>query len=268
MNVLESNFHPILAKSRKRIPSNYYLYLQYIFSMKKHIFSLLFLLLTEGAAIAQKPFEGTIKFTFKIMGEAAQQLEAFMPTGSNHSIKGSDYLIQTEGGMIKSMLGDVLIKGGEGATYMIKENDKIAYKFTDEDNDGQDSPAKPVVTVEDEILEIAGFKCKKYKVELDSPQGPLTIFVWATNDLKAPAIPKKAGGMGSSSSVFMEGVDGIILKKMTSISQMGMSFTTIETANEVKAVKMSKKLFKVPGGYAVKPGKELMDKLGSMGGGM
>ncbi len=233
--------------------------------MKKILSIFLVLSALALQSYAQKSFEGTITFSMKVMGSGAEMMAAFMPTGSIHQYKGADYLMKFEGGMMGSMMGDILMK--DGVVYAVKTDEKTAYKFEDEANG--EAPPKPNISKEDEVIEILGYKCQKYLAETETPQGPVSVYVWATQDLKI-AKPKTSGksSMMMSSSLFMEGVDGVVLKKMTNIDAMGMTLTTVETVTEIKAGKLSKKLFVIPKNFAMKTGQELMEQMQQgMGGG-
>ena len=110
-------------------------------------------------------------------------------------------------------------------------------------NEAQEQPPSNV-ELQDEILTILGYECKKYKVETKLNGSPSTQYVWATDKYKIDIAPnnKVAGAAGG---ILVEGINGIPLKIMASV--MGM--TSVLTATEMKEEKLSKNLFKIPKGY-------------------
>ena len=230
--------------------------------MKKTLFYLLALLLMTGSAFAQKPFEGTLTFDFKFLGEGADQIAAFAPTAMVYQVRGSDMTLEIQGGMMAAMMGKILINGKTEETYMIKDAEQTAYRIvqSEEDKAEEKTEIASKVTKEDEIITIMGYKCQKYKVVIDAQGEEVTSYVWATEELKITP-PKKTDGMVKG-SLNMKDVPGIPLKKMTTLNMGGMSITQVETLKKIDTEKLPKNAFDIPAGYKV----EDMDPATMMGG--
>ncbi len=232
--------------------------------MKK--FSVLFwaLLLTAGIAFAQTPFQGTLKYDFKFLGEGIEAYEAMLPTGMEINVLKKDILTEVKGGMVAMMMGRTLSKTKKGVSYMIKDSEETIYvmdpKKMKKDDDGEEPEVDPVITKEDESITIAGYECQKYKVI----QGESTAYVWSTDKFVMPKSKNATGGGGGMGGMIsMKGISGTPLKIMT--TQMGMTVTI--TASDINMTAPEKSMFKLPKGYSKEPFD--MDKMtGGMGGGM
>ena len=232
--------------------------------MKK--ISLLFwaLLLTVGMTFAQTPFQGTMKYDFKFMGEGIEAYEAMLPTGMEINVLKQDVLTEIKGGMVAMMMGRTLSKAKKGISYMIKDSEETIYvmvpKKMKKDDDGEEE-VEPEITKEDETITIAGYECQKYKVV----QGESTTYVWATDKFAMPKSPEGAasGGGGMGGMISMKGLQGTPLKIMT--VQQGMTVTI--TASDINMTAPAKSMFKLPKGYA-KEDFDMEKMMGGMGGGM
>ncbi len=214
----------------------------------KKLFNLIAILLISLTTFAQ--FEGKIVFDSKLMGEGAEQMQAFMPKSYVYHVKGNDLLFKMNGGMAAMMLGEILIDGDKQTSYMMKHAEKKAIKITgDEVADDNDSGPKPNIVKEDEMLTIAGYKCQKYRVEVGSGEDKMTQFIWVTSDIKIK--PPKKGAPKTMKSVFVDGIDGFPLKIMVSMNALGANLTMTMTAIEVDENKLDKAKFKIPDGYTV-----------------
>lgn len=222
--------------------------------MKKLFFLLTaFLILFAANSQAQKKFEGKIKFETKYMGEGADQMAAFAPTGTTYYFRGSDLRLEMEGGMAAAMMGAILVKGDEEQAYMLKDSEKKALRMkSDEDDEEEEEEdedeVKPEITKEDEVITIQGHKCQKYKVVMTMDENEVTQYLWVTKDIK---ISRPKGAKNNGNGMFVDGIDGFPLKKMTTMDMMGMSITTIETAVEIDDSKPTKSLFEIPSDYEV-----------------
>jgi hypothetical protein len=214
--------------------------------MKKSIFLLIVMFFVTSVTFAQRTFEGTIRHEIKYLGESADQMAAFAPSGTVYMILGNDLKFRLEGGMTAAMMGDILVKGKEGISYMLKDDEQIAYKFTSDDEEVEE--VHPVITKEDEIITIVGHQCQKYKVVTTTEEGEVVTYVWTTLDFVFP----KFKGSSTSGNVVFEGVPGVPLKHMTTMDMMGMSITTIYTAIELTEGKLSAEEFEIPENYEIK----------------
>lgn len=209
------------------------------------------------SSYAQEDFQGTLTYGFKFMGEGVEGMEAFLPTSYSFMVYKSNLLMKLEGGMAAMMMGDILVDGKKGETYMLKHAEKTAYKMQ-KDGEEEEAGADPVVEKEDETIEILGYECQKYKVTTSTPDGEVVQYVWATDKLKFPETKGgMSGGMGGSMAV--KGVRGLPLKTM--VNQGPMTVTL--TATEIKVEKLDKNMFKIPKGYDVEPfNPEMMGGMG------
>ncbi len=224
--------------------------------MKKSFSVILLFLGLTLQMMGQKVFEGTLEFKMSLTGEGAETMSAFMPTGTTYKFKGSNILFKMEGGMTALMMGVILIK--DGTTYMIKDPEKVVYVFKAEDE--KPSP-KPKVTKEDEVLTILDYKCQKYTVETTTNETSATVLVWATTEINIPK-PKGQNGGAMGPGSLVEGVEGVALKKQTTMNIGGKVLMMEELVTVVKPEKLSAKLFKIPKGYEEKPGSEIMNSMG------
>lgn len=205
--------------------------------MRKIIIAVLAIILV-APVFGQKVQEAKITYEFKMTGEGVEQMEAFMPTSMEVAAGKSGSMVKINGGMLGSMMGAVVaIKSG---TYMIKHDEQTIYEMEDDKEDEEE--VKPVVEKLEEVIEILGYKCQKYKVTTPGAAGDVVTFVWVTEDIQFPKVK------GMSQGVQFAGLPGIALKTMA--SQMGI--TTVLTATEISTDKLDKDLFKLPKGYEMK----------------
>lgn len=222
------------------------------------------LLLSVGSIFAQAPFQGTMKYDFKFMGEGIEAYEAMLPTGMEINVLKTDVLTEIKGGMVAMMMGRTLSKTKKGLSYMIKDSEETIYVMDPKkmkNDEEKDAEVEPVITKEDEVITISGYECQKYSVV----QGENTAYVWSTDKF---VMPKSKGGEapsggGMSGMINMKGISGTPLKIMT--TQMGMTVTI--TASEISTTAPDKSMFKLPKGYA-KEDFDMEKMMGGMGGGM
>lgn len=186
---------------------------------------------------AQKAFEGYIKYSFKMTGEGMEMMESMMPNSMELYSGKKAMMIKMNGGMMESMLGEIVSTSKE--SFMVKHSEKAAYIFkADEVKDDN-----PKVVKEDEVITINGLSCQKYKVTKNTAQGEQTAYIWLNSDYKLPAMGSKG-----AENMSVPGVPGIAMKTMTSTGGM----TVVLTATEFKKGKQDKKYFAIPKGYAKK----------------
>ena len=102
----------------------------------KKISLVLVAVLAVSFAFAQKDFQGVIKYDYETLGEGAEQMAAFSPTGMELTISKKGMIVEMEGGMAAMMMGKILTtkKGG----YMIKDAEKAVYKLSVPEEDAVD----------------------------------------------------------------------------------------------------------------------------------
>ena len=217
--------------------------------MKKLMLMLTIVIGSLMVVNAQDKFNGTVHYKLDYMGSGIEAFKGMLPNGYTFKFLNGDMLMRMEGGMAAAMMGDIIHQGKKGDTYMLKPADKKALKMT---SDKADDKASSDVKVDDtgETETIAGHKCKKYKVTINKDGETITNYIWATEDINV-AKPKKASGMGSGGSLFVEEVKGYPLKVQVTSNMAGMSFTMTMTADKLDDTAPSKDLFVIPTDYKV-----------------
>lgn len=212
--------------------------------------SFVLLLLLGGigfSASAQSDFQGTLKYSFKYMGEGADQMGAFMPESYTINIRKSDMRFQLEGGMLSQIMGCMIFKPKKGTMYLIQESAQKVLKMPLDSDADKAELGEPEITKMEETIKIAGYECQKYKVVQNVMGNEVVTSVWVTDQFQLPE--ESASKNQMTSSLRVEGIPGLVMKKMTVMSGMGLDITTIETATEVSTEKPGKDLFKVPKDY-------------------
>lgn len=212
----------------------------------KYALVVVFAFLAYGAS-AQKPFEGTIKYTSKYLGEGADQLAAFAASGSTIRVRGNEMTYEVEGGLAAAMMGKMVIKPSENTLYIIKNSEQKVYKIKTDGDDNSEEESGPTVVKENETIKIQGLKCQKYKVTLETDQGDVTQFIWATDEYELSLKKKNR----ASDALTVQGIKGIAMKKMTIMNMMGAEITVTETVSEFSTEKPDKKEFDIPSSYEV-----------------
>lgn len=231
--------------------------------MKTSFLLLLSLLFFVTTSQAQKDFEGKITFSMEYEGAMASQMAAMAPSSMIYQVKGVDTRFEMKGGMMASALGIVIAKSNEKMMYMIKDSEKKAYKMPMEKD--AETTTKPTVTKEDEVVEILGYKCQKYKVVSLAQGQDITQYIWAAKDIKVSK--PQGGGQAAGGNLHIEGVEGFPLKTIAIATVMGMEITTNTTAIEVSTKKLKKTDFTVPKGYKIEE-TTMKDYMGKMTGGL
>lgn len=214
--------------------------------MKKILPTLLVLLLAGTIVTAQKTFEGTIAFKTTYTGDGADQFAAFMPTGMTYQFRGQDARVEMQGGMAGAMMGPIVTKGADDIAYMLRATEQVAYKMTDDASDSKDEMPDIKVTQEDEVIDVLGHSCQKYTVLVKQDDQEVEMNLWTTTDIMFHR-PKTG-----QNNMFVEGVNGFPLKKMTKMDMMGIQITSTEVATEISTDLPSADLFEIPAGWEVK----------------
>jgi hypothetical protein len=206
--------------------------------MKKLIFAMA---LVCPALISAQSFEGVIKFSMEYKGDQADMMAKMAPTGNVVSIKGTKSKVVMEGGMMGSMIGDVINIGDEKTTYFVQSDSKTVYKVKSDEMKDNENADKAKVTKENSTATILGYKCQKYKVEIDGS----TNYVWATKEIDA-------GTADYRGKVAYKGVEGVIMKQELNVSQQGSKMTIIMTMISFEKKSISDDEFEIPSNYTVK----------------
>ena len=80
---------------------------------------------------AQDRFEGLISYGITLDGENASMLQAYMPESYDFYLRDGSMRLKMNGGMMETMMGEILNVNG-GGIYMLKEAEKVAYEFKDD----------------------------------------------------------------------------------------------------------------------------------------
>ncbi len=221
--------------------------------MKKLTLTLILAVIVYNG-FSQDTFEGTISFEVKIIGENVEQMAQFMPQGYEFSFKGNKSIFKISGGMMAQMMGEIIVDNQTGSSYMIRHAEKVAYKMENavEESIEEMKMSRPTITELDEIIDILGYKCKKYKVVATAEGQSMESFIWVTKDIKIP-YPKNPSQMpGGSGAFYFPELEGFPLKIMN-IAQSGMGEIKIEmTAVKVDNKSIDESIFSIPEGYEVK----------------
>ena len=128
---------------------------------------------------AQKPFEGIITYEVKIEGEGAEAYQSFMPNEFKYYFKNLSVKLVMSGGF-SAMLGEYIIDGEKGMSYLVKHDEQSYSILKDE------SPSKEAVTSNflGETTSINGYECKKYEsVSTDANGEKTTSILWTTDKI-------------------------------------------------------------------------------------
>jgi hypothetical protein len=214
--------------------------------MKKSFFFLFAVLLSVSSLFAQETFEGRIVYEVDLQGENAQQMKAFMPESYEYLISGSNLKFSMKGGMTAAMMGDILVDGEKGTSYMLKASEQVAYKMpVEQEEDSADTP-EPDIKKLDETATIAGYECQKYQVSMQQEGKEVTQYMWVTEEIKLKK--PKTGSAQNAGQVFVDGLNGFPLKIETEV--MGMNMIMEVTTVEKKVIDSN--TFAIPKGYEVK----------------
>ena len=217
--------------------------------MKKIASLLSLLMLVTGSLLAQDTFEGTLKYQVKYMGDGADQMAMVAPSENTYTVLGDDFRFKMNGMAASFMGGEILRQGATGDVYIVDDMGKKATKLLIEEN--TEKPQKPTITELDETITILGHKCQKYSIEVKTKSGTNTQFAWVTKDLKMPNIDGSKKGVGNSGAIFLNGIEGMIMKFMININIAGMEVTSIMTATDLNLEKPDPALFIIPADYKI-----------------
>lgn len=216
--------------------------------MKKLIFALA---LSAPLVLSAQNFEGVIKFSMEYKGDNSAQLTQMAPSANIVTIKGNNAKVVMEGGMMASMIGDVVNKGDEKTTYFVQASSKTVYKVKSEEAKKDDGGDDAVVTKESSTAKILGYTCQKYKVVTKNG----TNYVWATKDVIM-------GNADYRGKVTYKGVEGMVLKQEMNMTQEGQTMQIIMTCVQIDKKSVNDSEFAIPSDYTVKEELPMILKMG------
>lgn len=130
----------------------------------------------------EKPFSGTIKFTFT--AEGVEATEASQLPSQTIKISGNKQKTIVDFGPA----AEISITDGDAETkvsYVDFPGGKIGYQMTKEEvKADKDKATKPTITLTEETKDIAGFKCKKAILVTKNKENgdDMSIVVWYSED--------------------------------------------------------------------------------------
>jgi|TARA_B100001750_G_scaffold244215_1_gene261065 hypothetical protein len=198
----------------------------------------------------ENAFEGSLRFNVSFTGgdmEDRAQVAMMVPESYKLYIKGNKTKVHMRGGMIGLMMGDVVIDGSTGRGFVISHMNDTAYEISADPNLKERVP--PVILDEEELITIAGYECKKYKVVRNNPSGAMIQYMWVTNEIQMDLATSLGSTLKDSMPFWTEGLSGFPLKITTSFPGTPMSMTL--TVTEVNRQRVDPSIFAVPAGYAI-----------------
>lgn len=193
---------------------------------------------------SQKTFQGTLEYKINVSGGMAEMMAGMMPEKYVFEVLKSDYLLYMQGGMVADMMGKILYLDKSGTGYIIKDSEQTIYTL---DLNMEQMPTTEIIKTE-EIMEILGIECKKFRVTSQINGITAAQVVWATDKYKLPAV-KNSNGINLASSFYFEGINGLPMRTEMEVEGMTVSMEIVN----MNFKKPSKNNFKIPEGYAVKP---------------
>ncbi len=232
--------------------------------MKKIFLSIIAASLTTFSLFAQD-FEGSIKYNIAMTGPGMDAQKGMLPTAYNITVKGNNSKFVMEGGMLSSLMGDIIYRGDEKASYMVNHTTKTANRLKKEENNDEKKPDVKV-TKESGTAKILGYDCQKYKVvSKDESGAEQTVFLWAAKDIKINSANKSKTPGGGLGQFMFDGVEGFPLKMEIKAKVQGSEILTTVTATKVDLSKVSDAAISVPKDYKIEEG--LPEILKMLGGG-
>ena len=177
-----------------------------------------------------------------IEGDNAAMLAGQMPNSSIVTIAPDAIKVKTVGGMMASMVGDILSTNDD--IYYIQHKKEVVYhEAAPEKNDESNKPEIKVKKLSGTAT-VAGHECQKYEITV----GDDKQYAWAATDMKI-------SDANIFESISPEGIDGVVLKsvRMMNIPSVG-EITITTTATEVKAKKIKTSKIMPPKSYTQKEG--------------
>ena len=223
----------------------------------KHLILFFFLTpLVVGSVMAQKTFYGTVEYTYEVTGAEAAMMAMMLPQKMVIQYGKAGMSTEMEGGMMSGMLGRMVVNSKTDERFSIKDSEKTVYMMDKEEVDKAQESVKDQLDKPqklDETAEILGYTCHKYRLVINTPQGSMEQFIWATDKLTPPEIALPDNPTIGSLDF---GVDGMPMK--VEIALPGTSSKLIMLATDIDADEPDPALFERPESYTIKKFSELM----------
>ena len=192
-------------------------------------------------------FEGTIEMNMDLKGMNADALKGMLPDKITYKLKGNKARVR----MLNSSITDLLVLPDKKQAYSINHDEKTAMQFDSKMFDVNlkskiDKKSLPKITATTETETIAGYKCKKYIMEITEPSTGMKLMssVWAAKDLKAEMPDIKGVNLLNA-----KGVDGFPMKIEMNVLLYSLEMAVVS----VKKEKIPASEFTLPESYLVKP---------------
>lgn len=230
----------------------------------KQLFSIITLCLFVLTLQAQKSgsFDGTMVFDISYSGERQEMMNSMAPSSYTYHVRDNKIKFIMEGGMTSAMMGDILIDGDDGNSYMLKDSEEKALRFPQK---SEDENSEVNVEKLNETTSIQGYECTKYKVVTSTSEGDVTQMMWVTPELRIDINRDAFQSSTAAGNLAMKKIDGMPLKIESRIPMGNMRMTM--TASDIKWEKIDQSEFEIPSHYKVEQfDPEQMKQ--QMGGGM
>ncbi len=230
--------------------------------MKNVLAILCLLALGQVTMQAQKTLRGTVEYTYTVKGDNSGMMSGMLPERMVVVYGDDAMLTYMEGGMMASMMGKIIVNGGE--SYIVKEDQKTIYEMSEEDINSAEEQQKEQMgkaeKVEGQTKEIKGYPCQLYEVEVNQNGQTGKQKIWVTEKLKAPEIKGSGASAMNQGLMGANNVPGFPMEVEVEIPQANM--TMVLSVNEITLEKPDPAIFKKPEGFEVKPFSEMMNMMG------
>ena len=212
--------------------------------MKKYL--LIFIgLIVFNYSFSQEAFEGVVKYKSELKGKNPM-MEGMMPDSFIFIFKNKDVRMVIMGGIVSAMMGDIISKGDSNISFMLDNNDKIAYRY---DPYKYEKSITLDIQETGKIQEILKMKCTLYTVNYSTKDGYVVTNVWVTNDLSV-SIP--ANNPLGRNFVY-KGIEGFPMLIESKISYQQAEFEMIIRAVNIIQRPIPDDEFLIPPDYKIIP---------------
>lgn len=221
--------------------------------MKKLIL-LSFLFISSLKTYSSSYFEGIIEYSVTFNGEDAELMSAFMFSGYIFHFGKNGVKMEMQGGM-SYMFGPFVTNYLDEKTYMLMEDERVAYEVEDEQDEvtsstddkkinGPKDVKAPLIEDMHSKEKILGYSTSKFKVTTYEDEEPLVLYYWMTEDILVKQVGQQMGV-----AVSLDGLTGFPLK----IEGEFDGITMVQSVTSIKKEKLADGLFTVPADYEIKP---------------
>jgi hypothetical protein len=193
----------------------------------------------------QDAFEGIVRYKSELKGNSPI-MEGMMPDSFIFLFKDKDVRLMVVGGIISSMMGDIISKGDSNVSFMLDDIEKIAYRY---DPYKYEKALSPDIEETEKTQQHLNKKCKLYKVNYATKDGYVETSVWTTNDITL-AIPDNNP---MSRNFVFNGVEGFPMLIESKVTYQQNEFEMIIRAVSIIKKPIPDKEFLIPPDYKIVP---------------